>query len=830
MRLQTGRTKLKVVVGYLLLIGLLAYAVYFISKEMEGLVEPDVYEIELDDKRKRMRDILAKLYEAEVIGQSVSVGRLSDYPSYHRAMKKAAAAIDTLRFLTNDSLQWKRLNSISSLLARKEQNMLLLLRAVNDTTVDAAYRQQVNLIIERQDSVGRQERVQTKVKVHQNSYQVQKKRKGFFKRLAEAFIPGKVDTATVTHTAHEYVTDTLTQDYNPGDTVAGILRSIQLEMVDKQQKRIDMLKKRSDRIRADGRILTEKINQQLRAFEQEEEMRSKAKLQQLRRIRFESVYVVGGLAIGSVALAVFFLTLIWRDITRSNRYRKELEEEKRRAENLLVARERLMLTITHDLKAPAGSVIGYAELLEHLLHDGRQLEYLNSIKTSARHLLKLVNALLDYYKLDSNKMEITRVSFKPGQLFDEIRTCFEPLAVRKGLSFKVNVDAELCKASFVGAPFGIRQIIDNLLSNAIKFTTQGEVGLWVNYNSGKLQLVVRDTGQGIPEEELGRIFLEFTRLRNAQGEEGFGLGLSIVQKWVDLLEGEMKVYSREGEGTRFLLRLPLELAACDTEYVEEESVDGTDFSSDCNACFTGLRVLLIDDDLLQLKLTSAMLRTLGVEAVCTERPDLFLRLVGETTFDLLLTDVQMPGMDGFQLLEQVRQSAKSDLPLIAMTARADMREADFIAKGFATCLYKPFTLSQLRQTLACVVGTADLRESKCEVQAIASELNLEALTAFSVDDEQAASEILSTFLKDMQTALQGMKKALDTEDSSAITALAHKLLPLQRMINAQACVVPLQWLEAHREEPFSRQMAEYTHQAMEALENVIARVSGILEC
>ena len=180
MKLQSRRTKQKVAVGYLLLIGLLAYAVYFISKEMESLAEPETYEMELDAKRKRMRAVLVKLYEAEVIGQSVSTGRISDYPSYHLTMKKAVTGIDSLRQLSGDSLQRQRLDSISSLLVRKEQNMFLLLRAVNDTTLDAAYMQQVNLIIEQRDSVVHQERVQTKVKVHQNSYQVQKKRKGFF--------------------------------------------------------------------------------------------------------------------------------------------------------------------------------------------------------------------------------------------------------------------------------------------------------------------------------------------------------------------------------------------------------------------------------------------------------------------------------------------------------------------------------------------------------------------------------------------------------------------------------------------------------------------------
>ncbi len=827
MKLQSRRTKQKVAVGYLLLIGLLAYAVYFISKEMESLAEPETYEMELDAKRKRMRAVLVKLYEAEVIGQSVSTGRISDYPSYHLTMKKAVTGIDSLRQLTGDSLQRQRLDSISSLLVRKEQNMFLLLRAVNDTTLDAAYMQQVNLIIEQRDSVVHQERVQTKVKVHQNSYQVQKKRKGFFKRLAEAFSPGKMDTATVTHTAHEYVTDTLTQDYNPGDTVTDILRNIQLELVNKQQKRSDMLRKRSNRLRADGNILTAKINRQLQVFEQEEEAQYLAKRQQLRRIRSESVRTVGGLAIGSVILAVVFLIFIWRDITRSNRYRRELEDAKRRAENLLVARERLMLTITHDLKAPAGAIIGYADLLDYLLSDGRQRDYLNSIKTSAQHLLKLVDALLDYYKLDSNKMEITCVSFRPGQLFDEIYTCFEPLAVQKGLSLRVDVESELRTASFVGAPFAIRQIIDNLLSNAIKFTSEGEIDLLATYEQGKLQLVVRDTGKGIPSEGLDSMFQEFTRLSNAQGEEGFGLGLSIVRKWVDLLKGEMKVYSRVGEGTRFLLRLPLKLASGDAEKMESKTVEPQ--LPQLNNAIAGLRVLVVDDDLLQLKLISAMLHRLGAEVVVTEQTDLLLRLLNETPFDVLLTDVQIPGMDGFQLLEQVRKSGKSQLPLIAMTARTDIREEDFLEKGFKACLHKPFTIGQLLQTLGSVTGRKKENVAEGAVATSDSELHLEALTAFSADDKAAATEILRSFMEDIRSGLQELDEALVAKDAVAISALAHKLLPLQRMVNAKTCVAALQWLEEQRNEPFSVEMEEYTCKAVDALREVLEKVRKQVE-
>ena len=317
MQKQSKWIKFEVAVGYILLISLLVYSVLFVYQEMEQLAEPDVYEEEMETKRKLLNSTLAQLYEAEAIGQSLSMGNLSDYPTYRKAMRKASALIDSLRQQTSDSLQWQRMDSITWLLSRKEQNMLGLLGALNDTTLDHAYQQNVQQIIERQDSVVKQKRVQKKVVMKQDSYQVPQEKKGFFKRLAEAFIPRRRDTATVTNTSHEIITDTLTMEYNPADTVVNILRSIQIVINDKQQKRVKMLQAKAARLRYDSQILTSQINQILRDFEQEEINRSLARMEQVQLIRQESMQTIGKIAIGSAALALIFLIFIWRDITKA---------------------------------------------------------------------------------------------------------------------------------------------------------------------------------------------------------------------------------------------------------------------------------------------------------------------------------------------------------------------------------------------------------------------------------------------------------------------------------------------------------------------------------
>ena len=188
-----------------------------------------------------------------------------------------------------------------------------------------------------------------------------------------------------------------------------------------------------------------------------------------------------------------------------------------------------MLTITHDIKAPAGSIIGYIDLLLRLVHDQRQQFYLRNMQGSARHLLELVTSLLDYHRLEAGKMDLHPVAFNPYELFEHIYTSFLPIAGKKQLELIFHTDLPH-DLNVEGDPFRIRQIAENLLSNALKFTEKGNITLYATYKESHFRFQVSDTGCGMNAQEQARVFQAFTRLRSAQGQEGFGLGLSITKK------------------------------------------------------------------------------------------------------------------------------------------------------------------------------------------------------------------------------------------------------------------------------------------------------------
>ena len=537
--------------------------------------------------------------------------------------------------------------------------------------------------------------------------------------------------------------------------------------------------------------------------------------------------------------------MIWRDVTRSNRYRRQLEEANRFAEELLASREKLMLAITHDFKAPLGSIMGYADLLSRLTVDGRQRFYLDNMKTSSEHLLKLVTDLLDFHRLDLHKAEINRVTFHPARLLEEIYVSFEPLTSAKGLSLKCEIDPEL-KGTFISDPLRLRQIVNNLLSNAVKFTSEGGITLTASFvpkgdsvfSGNHLKLSVIDTGKGMEPGDRERIFQEFTRLPGAQGEEGFGLGLSIVRMLVQLLEGRIEVDSVLGKGSTFTLRVPLyPVALNDTSEVNEQNNAN---SSSLPAQTPALHILLIDDDRIQLTLTSAMLAQSGITSVSCLQLDELLEALRTDTFDVLLTDVQMPAMNGFDLLNLLRASnipqAKT-IPVIAVTARSDMQREEFLKHGFAGSLHKPFMVNELfaeldieKRETGLVTPQNHVEMDAVQTDRIATEavpvsaLNFSALTAFSGDDPDAAKSILESFVTETRLNADRLRQALDAEDTDGIAAMGHKMLPLFTLLGADELVALLKELEDSRGQVFSEKIKEKSFSVLALIEDVVAQV------
>lgn len=749
-------------------------------------------------------------------------------------MKEASALIDSLQQLLTDTLQQMRLDTVRSLLRNKEQNMVLVLEAMKQSPTDELYRQQLDSLIMQQDSILSSTHVRRRVVTHRNSYTIHHKPKKFFRRLADVFSPGKPDSTQVDNIIQEEYTDTIDEAYNPVDTIATMLTSIQHKVFQTRQESMRTLDARINQLRIAGGRVSQRVNQLLDNIEDDEQKAMEVRIAHEQDIRQQAAWTMATIAILAVLLVLIFFTIIWRDITRSNHYRKELEKAKLYAENLLVAREKLMLTITHDIKAPAGSIIGYIDLLIRLVQDRRQQFYLHNMKSSANHLLDLITSLLDYHRLEAGKMDIHPVTFNPHELFESIYTSFLPGAEKKQLTlnFEENIPRTL---NLEGDPFRIRQIAENLISNALKFTSQGSITIQVDYEQNRFTFRVEDTGCGMNIQEQQRVFQAFTRLQSAQGQEGFGLGLSITKKLVELLNGEITIESAPGKGSMFqvVLFLPKVTKAPITQ-VETLSDDKKQW-----------RILLIDDDRIQLNLTEVMIYDLFNHAQhsippvikCCTQPEELFKLIASETFDIVFTDIQMPAMNGFELLQKLRSldvPQAKNIPVIAITARSDMDETDFCTQGFAGCLHKPFNQTELLKIFKTHMQD-DWKENTVQTETDSKPsdtectYNFSPLTAFSGDDPAAAHEILETFIGESTKNYERMKQALSNKDMADLCNVAHKMLPTFTMIEARKAIPALQWLEFHRgNTDLSDEARQHADEALSCIADVIKEAKKVL--
>lgn len=825
-------TSTKIAFGYILLICLLFGAIGYIHQQMTLLTTPTGLEETISNRRKTTHQIVTQLYEAEIIGQTLRIGRLNEYPKYKRAMKEASALIDPLQQLLTDTLQQMRLDTVRSLLRNKEQNMVLVLEAMKQSPTDELYRQQLDSLIMQQDSILSSTHVRRRVVTHRNSYTIHHKPKKFFRRLADVFSPGKPDSTQVDNIIQEEYTDTIDEAYNPVDTIATMLTSIQHKVFQTRQESMRTLDARINQLRIAGGRVSQRVNQLLDNIEDDEQKAMEVRIAHEQDIRQQAAWTMATIAILAVLLVLIFFTIIWRDITRSNHYRKELEKAKLYAENLLVAREKLMLTITHDIKAPAGSIIGYIDLLIRLVQDRRQQFYLHNMKSSANHLLDLITSLLDYHRLEAGKMDIHPVTFNPHELFESIYTSFLPGAEKKQLTlnFEENIPRTL---NLEGDPFRIRQIAENLISNALKFTSQGSITIQVDYEQNRFTFRVEDTGCGMSIQEQQRVFQAFTRLQSAQGQEGFGLGLSITKKLVELLNGEITIESAPGKGSMFqvVLFLPKVTKAPITQ-VETLSDDKKQW-----------RILLIDDDRIQLNLTEVMIYDLFNHAQhnippvikCCTQPEELFKLIASETFDIVFTDIQMPAMNGFELLQKLRSldvPQAKNIPVIAITARSDMDETDFCTQGFAGCLHKPFNQTELLKIFKTHMQE-DWKGNTVQTDSKPSDTectyNFSPLTAFSGDDPAAAHEILETFIGESTKNYERMKQALSNKDMADLCNVAHKMLPTFTMIEARKAILALQWLEFHRgNTDLSDEARQHADEALSCIADVIKEAKKVL--
>ncbi|WP_418992956.1 ATP-binding protein [Alistipes sp.] len=773
--------KTKIVAGYAILIAVCILSVGNVYRAVVRFSTPDATYALLQLKRNTINQTLYHLYQAEGYGQLMIAGYRSYETPYKRELQKVRACLDSLGSLSGsaDSLQRMRLDSIGRLLTDKERRTRSLRSTIRSAGTASLLDKNIRQLIDPTDSLDDTTRVRSVSPqvVRQDTLAVPRAKRRFFRRVADLFSPPKEDSSLLI--SRREVVAAVSPDAVK-DTIAVVLQALQDSVTRERLGIYERAWNEGVRLRYSNELVNDKIYRLIRDFEAEETAYLMGRIGRTEAIRRRSSRMLGAIAVAAVVLVLVFVAILWRDINRGNRYRRELETLNRDKEALLAAREKLMLAITHDIKAPLGSVMGYIDLLARLDPGRREQLYLDNMRSSSEHLLTLVDSLLDFYRLDINKVELHEVAFDPARLFETIRAAFAATAAAKGIELRLEVD-ESARREVRGDAFRIRQIADNLTSNALKFTDSGSVTLRAELNEGRLVFSVRDTGRGISRAERERIFEEFVRLDSAQGVDGFGLGLSIVDRLVKLLRGTIWLESRPGEGSRFTVSVPVG---------EAERTPAGELAK-------GVRVLIVDDDPLQLEMTAALCRRAGAEAVCCQYPEYVGRVVSEGRFDLVLTDIQMPSADGFAVLEAVRK-VDPQLPVAAVSAREE------VGGEFAARLRKPFTYSELTALLAAVCG----RAPEPAPPAPAAGPDFGALTAYAGDDAEAAAGILRSFAEQSAANCDRLEEALAARDGAALRAVAHKMVPIFTMLGAAEIAAVLRRAEqcGEPDEAFCREL------------------------
>jgi len=530
------------------------------------------------------------------------------------------------------------------------------------------------------------------------------------------------------------------------------LPSLNEQLVSRQQQ----INNYTDSLRIQNRELNRKLYALIQYLDEQSQKAFLSKESHVKESYERSVVIVTGLIVSAIILLIISYLIIQRDIREKEKNRKRLEDTIRQNISLLEMRKNIILTISHDIRAPLNVIGGSAELAMDTRDKKRRNNHLNNIKIVCRHITHLLNNLLDVYRLNEAKETRNDVPFNLDDLLGRTVSGFSHIVNNKGILFDHQFDNTGVR--LLGDMDRIAQIIDNLLTNAVKFTESGTISFNARYGDGHLYLEVKDTGIGMNEIMLSRIFHPFERLASEKNADGFGLGLPITKGLVDLLGGTITVSSKAGSGSTFRVTLPLPTT---DRLIEDENVISPHSDN------LPQNILVIDDDPMLLNIVKEMLERNGVNCKTCAAAKEVVKAMRNQDYDLLLSDIQMPGTNGFDLLALLRNSNIGNshtIPVIAMTARGDRDKEAFLNAGFTDCIYKPFSSSELLSLISAIKKQQVDEKQGIDFSTMLSEVS-DGIT------------LLRSFVAQSEKDREELESAMKNNDRIKMREAAHRMQP-----------------------------------------------------
>ena len=688
----------------------IAYIWYCEWQEVEVL---EVGNQQINEFRKEVNRIHIRLIEFSLLGETVLQWDETDLENYH----VQRIALDSILCSFNATYPIERIDSVRGLLEDKERQMHRIVQVLEE-------QQTINNKIANQVPIIARKSVQEQPK--------KPKRKGFlgiFGKKKEV-----QPTATTT-----------------------MLHSLNRNVISEQKAQSRRLSEQADSLAARNAELNRHLQNLIIQIEEKVQTDLQRREAEIAAMRKKSFMQVGGLMGFVLLLLVISYIIIHRDANSIKRYKrqttdliKQLEQFVQQNKELIASRKKAVHTITHELRTPLSAITGYTELLRKECGNGNNVHFLQSIQQSSNRMREMLNTLLDFFRLDNGKEQPKLLPCRISTIMHTLETEFMPIAMNKGLSLTVKNASD---AVVLTDKERIIQIGNNLLSNAIKFTEEGGVSLTTNYTNGVLTITVEDTGTGMTENEQQQVFCAFERLSNAAAKDGFGLGLAIVKNIVTMLSGKIRLESEQGKGSRFTVEIPMQKV----DEVPEKEMQIYRLKD------RNLNVVVIDNDEVLLLMLKEMYAQEGIHCdTCTDAAEL-MEMLRRKEYSLLLTDLNMPGINGFELLELLRSSNVGNsqtIPVVVATASGSCDKEELLAKGFAGCLFKPFSISELMEV-----------SDKCAMK-VTSDVKPDFSALLSYGNEAVMLEKLIT---ETEKEMQAVRDVATEKDLQKLDSLTHHL-------------------------------------------------------
>ena len=708
--------RILVAAGYISIFILSLLVAYTYRNEQNTLSLSEEENHSAIELRKNINRLNIQITGLSLLGETVAEWKEGDAEQYHHQRM----VIDSTLCVFREVFSSERIgiDSIRDILAHKERQM----RELAD-------------IHSRQRTLNRRiaDRVPVIVRQSANESPHKAKRKGFLGLF------GKKEGA------------------KPSATTS-MLYSLNNDVIAGQKVQNRILAEQTDSLAARNTALNARLRSLIRHIDNNVQADLQVREAEIAAMRKKSFMQIGSLVVFILMLLLVLFIIIHRDAVRIKRYRRktsdligQLQKSVEQNEALINSRKKAVHTIIHELRTPLTAIIGYTALMEKGNDADKKERYVRNIRQSSDRMREMLNTLLSFFRLDNGKEQPNFSPYRISAITHILETEFTPIAMHKGLALTITNQTDTVVLTDKER---ILQIGNNLLSNAIKFTENGGVSLTTDYDNGVLKLIVKDTGTGMTEEEQQRVFVAFERLANAAAKDGFGLGLSIVQRIVTMLGGIIRLESDKGKGSRFTVEIPMQTVEELPEQINQTQIH-------CNHVFHN--VIAIDNDEVLLLMLKEMYVQEGIHCdTCTNAAEL-MEMIRRKEYSLLLTDLNMPDINGFELLELLRTSNVGNsrtIPIIVTTASGSCSKEELMERGFSGCLLKPFSISELMEV-----------SGKCAMKGKLNE-KPDFTSLLSYGNE---SVMLDKLITETEKEMQSVRDAEQRKDLQELDALTHHL-------------------------------------------------------